>query len=338
MALEAGLKVDRDGFEKLIVEHKDKSRQNQKKINVLAIQGNLPATDDSAKFSLDAIEATVLGWVKANKVVTDGKLLAGEQVALLLDSTNYYGEQGGQVGDAGIVKSEEGGFFEVEDTQRLGDSVLHIGELKEGRLKVGDKVQVVPATRRFDIMRNHTATHLLNLSLRRILGSHVDQKGSLVDSERTRFDFSHDKPLSAEEIRRIEEDVNNRIMDDVPVTARIMPLAEAKKLPGVRAVFGEKYPDPVRVVLIADDPDNPSFENSVEFCGGTHLESTAPIGLFKILSQEASSKGVRRLVAVSGRSAFAYFETLSAITNDLSSSSTARFTNWRIAWTPCRRN
>src|SRR5206468_4615571 len=134
---------------------------------------------------------------------------------------------------------------------------------------------------------NHTTTHLLNWALRKVLGDHVEQKGSLVDADKTRFDFAHDKALSAEEVAEVERLVNEQIYADLPVTARVMPLAEAKKIPGVRAVFGEKYPDPVRVLLVgADDPKNATPENSVEFCGGTHLNHTGQAGFFKIVSQE----------------------------------------------------
>src|SRR4029079_13183257 len=147
-----------------------------------------------------------------------------------------------------------------------------------------------------ETMRNHTATHLLNFALRKMLGGDIDQKGSLVDNEKTRFDFSHDKPLTPEQFRQIEEFVNLQIIRDQPVTAVTMPLAEAKKLPGVRAVFGEKYPDPVRVLLIGpDSPDRATADDSIEFCGGTHLRQTGPIGLFSIVSQEGVAKGVRRV-------------------------------------------
>jgi alanyl-tRNA synthetase len=168
-------------------------------------------------------------------------------------------------------------------------------------------------------MRNHTATHLLNLGLRQILGDHVDQKGSLVDDEKTRFDFSHDKPLTPQEIQQLETFVNSRITADLPVAAKTMPLTEAKQLPGVRAVFGEKYPDPVRVVMIgAESPEEITSDLSVEFCGGTHLNRTGSIGYFKITGQEGVAKGVRRLTAVTGRSANQQIEKLAKVTQELS--------------------
>jgi alanyl-tRNA synthetase len=165
-------------------------------------------------------------------------------------------------------------------------------------------------------MKNHTATHILNLALRKVLGDHIDQKGSLVDAEKTRFDFSHDKALTSDEIQQIEEIANNLIQEDLPVSAKIMPLAEAKKIPGVRAVFGEKYPDPVRVVTIGDETSD-SADRSVEFCGGTHLSRSSQAGLFKIISQEPVSKGVRRVTAVTGRKAVEYVRQLSSVLDDL---------------------
>jgi alanyl-tRNA synthetase len=323
MAAERGLLVDREGFEKLREHARQKSRQQSKTFAVSAIKGELPKTDDSPKYCAEPIDANIIGWVKDNEVIRVGTLEPGERVALLLDRTNFYAEQGGQVGDVGTIASAEGGDFEVEDTQRLGDAVLHVGTLHQGRLGVGDPVRAaVTGPRRLDTMRNHTATHLLNLALREVLGEHVEQKGSLVDAEKTRFDFSHDKPLTPAEVRAVEERVNRIIAEDLPVTPTTMPLAEAKKIGGVRAVFGEKYPDPVRVVMIGSEtPELATAEQSVEFCGGTHMARTGPIGTFKVVSQEGVAKGVRRLTAVTGRVAQSYVEKMSAVVDDL----TARF-------------
>ncbi len=167
-------------------------------------------------------------------------------------------------------------------------------------------------------MRNHTATHLLNLALREVLGSHVEQKGSLVDETKTRFDFSHDKPVTAEQLQEIERRVNRQVVLDQPVAAVVLPLAQAQKLPGVRAMFGEKYPDPVRVVMVgAESPDKLNHDNSVEFCGGTHLPRTGLIGYFKISSQEGVAKGIRRITAVTGKPAYDDVQTRSAIVDEL---------------------
>jgi alanyl-tRNA synthetase len=158
----------------------------------------------------------------------------------------------------------------------------------------------------------------LNLALRQVLGAHVEQKGSLVDEAKTRFDFSHDRPVTAEELREIERRVNRQVVMDQPVAAVEMPLAKAKELPGVRAVFGEKYPDPVRVVMIgSDSPVKLTHDNSVEFCGGTHMPRTGLIGYFKIAAQEGVAKGIRRITAVTGRPAYQDIETRSTIVDDL---------------------
>ena len=305
MAAEAGITVDMAGYEKRFAEFTKISDGKKTKLVVTAIQGTRPTADDSAKFDASEITATVVGWVADNKVFTEGSLPVGLPVALLLDRTSFYAEQGGQVGDVGTLSTADGADFEVEDTQRLGDTVLHLGSLQQGQLNVGDTVTLrESAFRGIDVARNHTATHLLNLGLRTVLGSHVEQKGSLVDDARTRFDFSHDKPVSADEIRQIEAFVNTRIQRELPVSAVTWPLVKAKEIPGVRAMFGEKYPDPVRVVLVGpESPEKASHDDSVEFCGGTHVSNTATIGYFKILNQESVAKGVRRITAVTGRTA-----------------------------------
>jgi alanyl-tRNA synthetase len=319
MAQEQGLTVDEKGFEEVMGKAKDKAREGGKKFAVAAVQGTLPPTDDAPKYGAATVSARVIGWVKDNSVVSTGKLTAGETAAVLLDRTCFYGEQGGQVGDTGTIRTASGADFDVEDTQRLGETVLHFGTLHEGELSVGDTVDVVQTTaRRIDIMRNHTATHLLNLALREVLGHHVEQKGSLVDEQKTRFDFSHDKPISTEELREIERRVNRHVVMDEPVTAAVMPLAEGKELPGVRAVFGEKYPDPVRVVMIgSESPEKVKLDDSVEFCGGTHLPRTGLIGYFKILTQEPVAKGVRRITAVTGKPAYDDVQNRSAVVDDL---------------------
>src|SRR5262245_12005107 len=321
MAQEQGFTVDMAGFEAAMTRAQEQARSGGKKFTGAAVKGDLPPTDDSPKFASALIDAKVLGWVKDNEVVRTGSLKAGDTVAILLDRTNFYAEQGGQVGDIGTLDKPEtaGVEFEVEDTQKLGETVLHFGTLLSGELKVGDHVALQQGTmRRVSIMRNHTATHLLNLALREVLGQHVEQKGSLVDDEKTRFDFSHDKPVSAEQIQELERRVNRQIATDQPVAATVMPLAKAKDIPGVRAVFGEKYPDPVRVVMVgADSPEKVNLGNSVEFCGGTHMPRTGLIGYFKILSQEPVAKGVRRITAVTGKPAYDEVQNRSTVVDDL---------------------
>ncbi len=319
MAQEQGLSVDVGGYEKAMDDARGAARGHAKKFVTAAIQGELPATDDAAKYSYAQVEATVVGWVKDNAVVCTGTLTAGDSVALLLDRTGFYAEQGGQVGDQGIITSTAGASFEVEDTQRLGETVLHVGTLDAGALAVGDRVLLNQSVgRRVDVMRNHTATHLMNLALRQVLGGDVDQRGSLVDENKTRFDFTHDKPLTAEQLREVEDRVNRGIIRDQVVQAAAMPLAEAKSLPGVRAVFGEKYPDPVRVVMVGtDNPAHLTADMSVEFCGGTHVPRTGTIGLFKLVSQEAVAKGVRRVTAVTGRAAYADAQARGTVLDEL---------------------
>ncbi|HEV3142548.1 MAG TPA: alanine--tRNA ligase [Gemmataceae bacterium] len=318
MASESGLTIDEAGYQHLMREHEEKSRAKVTASQVAVnISGNLPKTDDSPKYAGLTAEASILGWVEDNVVTTGGLLLPGKTVGLILDQTCFYAEQGGQVGDSGIITGGTGQFL-VERTQKLGDTVLHVGQLPEGMLEVGQLVKLQVNGQRFDIMKNHTATHLLNLALRQVLGEHVEQKGSLVDAEKTRFDFAHDKPLSPEEIEKVEAIVNEQIQEDRPVTPVVMPLAEAKKISGVRAVFGEKYPDPVRVLLIGpDSARNVTPNDSVEFCGGTHLNRTSQAGLFKIISQEAVGKGVRRVTAVTGRKAVEYVRNTAKVIGEL---------------------
>jgi alanyl-tRNA synthetase len=306
VAKECGLTVASAEFHQVMEASKTKSREGAKKHNVVAIRGNLPSTNDEAKYSQDGtVPAEVVGWVIENEYHTSGELAGVISCAIVLNNTNFYAEQGGQVGDTGELYTwgVPSVKFQVDDTQRLGDTILHFGTLLSGVVRVGDQIKAHRwRERRTDVMRNHTATHLLNLGLRTVLGGHVEQKGSLVDEAKTRFDFSHDKPLSADDVRQVEAFVNQRIGRDLPVTAVELPLEQAKTIDGVRAVFGEKYPDPVRVVMVGPEkPEDANFDDSVEFCGGTHMARTGGIGYFKITSQEPVAKGVRRVTAVTGR-------------------------------------
>jgi alanyl-tRNA synthetase len=323
MAAEAGLTVDRTGFEKEMEAAKRKARGARKKLVITAVSGDLPKTDDSAKYDpvreLDRLSGrgTILGWIKNGVAVRTGELVGQDEVALSLDRTNFYAEQGGQVGDTGAIETTTGRFV-VEDAQRLGDTVLHVGHVQHGRIECGQQALLSVNGARLDTMRNHTATHLLNWALRKVLACDIDQKGSLVDPEKTRFDFSYSQPLSAAQIAAVERQVNQFIYSDEPVTASIMPLSEAKQIPGVRAVFGEKYPDPVRVLMIGPgSPEQATPDHSVEFCGGTHLTHTGQAGFFKIISQEAVGKGVRRVTAVTGREAVATVQRLAAVVDEL---------------------
>ncbi|HZZ81080.1 MAG TPA: alanine--tRNA ligase [Gemmataceae bacterium] len=316
MAAELGKSIDQVGYAIAITQHKEVSGKGRERHVISAVQGDLPATDDSCKytaFSTPPPDAVIIGWIQGDKVVRSGRIDSKERIALLLDKTIFYAEQGGQVGDTGEIADDDS-VFAVEDTQRLGNSVLHIGRFTEpdAYFEVGQSVTLWPHDR-LDIMRNHTATHILNWALRKVLGEHVEQKGSFLDAERTRFDFAHDKPISTEELAEIERLVNLEIVADKHVGAGVMPLEKAKQIPGVRAVFGEKYPDPVRFVSIG----NGLNESSIEFCGGTHLSRTSQACLFKIVGQEGVAKGVRRIIAVTGPKAVEYDRQLASVVGEL---------------------
>jgi alanyl-tRNA synthetase len=221
-------------------------------------------------------------------------LKSGEAGTVVLDRTPFYAESGGQVGDRGELVGS-GGTFEVADTQKIQAEVYgHQGSLKTGTLKAGDKVEArVDTALRARTMRNHSVTHLMHKALREVLGAHVQQKGSLVDGDKTRFDFSHDKPLSEAELREVEHRVNAEILQNTPTRAQVMPIEEAKKS-GAMMLFGEKYGDEVRVLEIG---------SSREFCGGTHVARTGDIGLFKIYSEGGVAAGIRRIEATTGSTA-----------------------------------
>jgi alanyl-tRNA synthetase len=230
------------------------------------------------------------------------KVNQGEEAVVVLDSTPFYAESGGQSGDSGLLESEAA-TFEVADTQKIQADVHgHHGVLRRGTLVVGDPIgATVDSRRRAQTMRNHSATHLMHMALRMVLGGHVSQKGSLVDTEKTRFDFSHNAPLSAEEIRRVEAIVNHEILANVATDAKVMPYDDAVSA-GAMALFGEKYGDHVRVLGIG---------SSTELCGGTHVLRTGDIGLFKIVSESGVAAGVRRIEAVTGDNALALLQQLS---------------------------
>lgn len=239
------------------------------------------------------VKAKVLKIVRDNVPVK--KIAKGEEAQIILDKTVFYPESGGQVGDTGeLIKGKN--IFLVTDTQKFDKVIVHRGTVKDGSFKSADELKAcVDIGRRLSIARNHTATHLLQAALRKVLGQYVQQQGSLVAQERLRFDFRHFKALTSEELNRIEEIVNDCIMDNRRLSAKQMPLSVAKKT-GALALFGEKYESKVRVV------DIPGV--SREFCGGTHLDSTGQIGLFKIIQEGSVASGVRRIEAVTGKAAY----------------------------------
>jgi alanyl-tRNA synthetase len=229
------------------------------------------------------------------------RLEEGQPGIVVLDTTPFYAESGGQVGDSGVLAAE-GVQFGVEDTQKIKADVFgHHGTQTQGTLKVGDAVVArVDVARRQATVRNHSATHLMHKALREVLGDHVQQKGSLVDADKTRFDFTHNQPVTDEEIREIEKRVNAEILGNRPAEARVMEI-EAAKLTGAMMLFGEKYGDSVRVLDIG---------SSRELCGGTHVQRTGDIGLFKIVAEGGVAAGIRRVEAVTGEKALAYLQEL----------------------------
>ncbi len=292
IARERGLGMDMPGFEQSMNEQRERARA----------AGSFKA-DYSASLSAD-LETSFTGYdntdgnAEISALVLDGdstnELRRGQSGSIVLKESPFYAESGGQVGDQGII-SIGSTLFEVEDTQKQGNAFVHIGSLKEGTLRVGDKVKLsIDKERRQSIVLNHSATHLLHAALRQTLGEHVAQKGSLVDSERLRFDFSHPNPVKPDELATIERMVNQHIRANHEASTKLMSLDDAVQS-GAMALFGEKYDDDVRVLSLG--------EFSVELCGGTHVKRTGDIGLFKITLETGIAAGVRRIEAVTGEAA-----------------------------------
>jgi alanyl-tRNA synthetase len=309
MADEMGVTVDMEGYYKLMREHEETSR-GKKPESVVAfnVAGGLPSTDDRPKWFGATCEGTILGWISDNQFHKTGRL-PDTEVGLLLDRTCFYAEQGGQVGDQG-TSSTLTGLFEVSQTVKVGNAVVHIGQLAEGRIEVGQRAQLTVSPEREFTRKNHTATHLLHWGLHKVLGEHVEQRGSKVKPDEFTFDFSHTGPMTRLEMEQVEQLVNEKIYDDLPVKTRELPIEEARELPGVRAFFGDKYGEVVRVVEIGD-----GF--SREFCGGTHLERTGQAGYFAIVREDSVGKGVRRLTCKTAREAIREAQTEAGILMDI---------------------
>ncbi|AHF04959.1 alanyl-tRNA synthetase [Marichromatium purpuratum 984] len=298
IARERGLGVDLEGFEAAMADQKARARAASQFSGGQDVEIDLQGETEFRGYERCEDEATVVALYRDGE--SCDSLGGGERGMVILDLTPFYGESGGQVGDRGWITGS-GGRFEVTDTQKKGGAlVCHIGELREGELCVGDMVCAeVDGERRRAIALNHSATHLLHAALRRVLGEHVQQKGSLVGPERLRFDFSHFEPVSREQLREIERLVNGEIRANHLVETRIMSLEDAKAS-GAMALFGEKYADQVRVLRMG--------EFSVELCGGTHVKAVGDIGLMKIVSEAGIASGVRRIEAVSGAGALDWIE------------------------------
>jgi alanyl-tRNA synthetase len=297
IARERGLAVDEEGFEAAMAEQRDRARAASK--FAAAADGSIKTDADSEFSGYDATEST--GEIVA--LFRDGTqvdvLAAGDEGAVVLSSTPFYAESGGQIGDTGIL-AETGKLFLVADTQKSGSAIVHYGAVEEGELKVGDSIDaIVDADRRQAIRLNHSATHLMHAALRAVLGDHVQQKGSLVAPDRLRFDFSHYEAVTPEQIAEIEEIVNSEIRKNVAADTRLMSYDDAMQS-GAMALFGEKYGDEVRVLRFGDF--------SVELCGGTHVDRTGDIGIFKITSEGGIASGVRRIEAVTGKGALEWID------------------------------
>jgi alanyl-tRNA synthetase len=312
MAGERNLTFDEAGYKERMREHETKSRGQAVAQQVaLNVSGGLPDTDDRPKWSGPKAEGKVLGWIADNQFLKSGAIPGDKEVGLLLDRTCFYAEAGGQVGDQGTLSTPTG-TFEVSQTVKVGNAIAHVGRVKTGRIEVGQAAQLQVDPLREFTRKNHTATHLLHWALQQVLGAHVEQRGSKVKPDEFTFDFAHTGPLTDAEKAEVERLVNERIYQDLPVRWRELPTQEAKQLPGVRAFFGDKYGDVVRVVEVGD-----GF--SREFCGGTHLDHTGQAGFFKVVGEEAVGKGVRRLVCVTAREAVATVQKQDAILAELTS-------------------
>ncbi|MHC5060459.1 MAG: alanine--tRNA ligase [Planctomycetota bacterium] len=319
MARERGLKVDTNLFDKLMEDQRARARAAQKSssptIDLTGVQ--LPVTDDSAKYQTDSCITKVAGWIDAAGFHTDG-ILANEDanVSLVLEATCFYAEAGGQVGDCGIIKAHEGEFV-VETTEQIADCILHQGKLASGTISVGDEVTATVDKNRAESKKNHTATHLLQWALQKVLGESVTQQGSLVCPDYLRFDFTCPKALTAGQLKQVEHLVHEKIAENTPVACTIMPIDEAKEL-GAMALFGEKYGDQVRVVAVGAENDSTVKDAfSREFCGGTHVVNTGEIGSFKVTKEESISAGVRRITALTGRALNDYLTQRSEVVDDL---------------------
>ncbi|WP_328184594.1 alanine--tRNA ligase [Marinobacter sp. OP 3.4] len=291
IARERGLTLDYEGYEKAMEQQRERARAASK----FGIDYNTAGIKLEGKTEFTGYER-IDGHETIRTVLVDGEekpAEAGDEAVIVLERTPFYAESGGQVGDTGLL-TWSGGRFQVNDTRKEGDNHLHIGTVVEGDFTAGQEVDArIDHKRREDTKKNHSATHLMNAALRNVLGEHVSQKGSLVDPDKLRFDFSHFEPVTDEQLREIERQVNEQILANTPVQTDLMDMESAKEK-GAIALFDEKYGDTVRVLSMGAD------DYSIELCGGTHVARTGDIGLFRITSESGISAGVRRIEAVTG--------------------------------------
>jgi alanyl-tRNA synthetase len=304
---ERGVTVDEAGFESAMQRQREQARAAGKFRMGESLEYDGVRTEFVGYDTLAGDARVTALYVGGSRV---DSVQAGQHAVVVLDTTPFYAESGGQAGDAGELAGVDGAaaLFAVADTQKIQSDVFgHHGELRAGALRVGDKVHArVDAERRARTVRNHSATHLMHKALRDVLGSHVQQKGSLVDADKTRFDFSHDAPMTHDELRRVEEIVNREILANAQASAQVMSFDDAVK-GGAMALFGEKYGDTVRVLDIGF---------SRELCGGTHVTRTGDIGLFKVVAESGVAAGIRRVEAITGDNALAWVQRLSTSLNE----------------------
>lgn len=303
---ERGLAVDETGFNTAMARQREQARAAGK----FRMAQGLDYTGEPTRFH--GYEKLMVEDARVTALYVDGSAVdvvrAGDDAVLVLDNTPFYAESGGQVGDAGFLQNAVT-RFEVEDTQKIQADVFgHHGRVMEGEIRVGDAIDArVDGARRVATMRNHSVTHLMHKALREVLGAHVQQKGSLVDADKTRFDFAHNAPMSEAEIQRVENLVNREILQNAATEARVMDIESAQKT-GAMMLFGEKYGDSVRVLDIG---------SSRELCGGTHVARTGDIGLFKIVAESGVAAGVRRVEAITGENAVAWVQAHDALVSQL---------------------
>ena len=324
MAEERGLAIDDNEFETARLQAKEASKGEKKaasdllKLDVhdlgeLEVMPQVTKTDDKAKYGRDNITGKIQAIYHAKKFHdSTSNIPEGDQIGLILNKTNFYAEQGGQEYDTGRIVIDGQAELEVQNVQLYAGYVLHTGYIKYGKFDVGDEaICEYDELRRWPIRNNHTGTHILNFALREVLGDGIDQRGSLVAAEKLRFDFSHKAAVSDKDLQLIEDQSTEYIRQNCTVYAKDVPLTIAREIAGVRAVFGETYPDPVRVVSVGVEVDDilknvkdPSWEKvSLEFCGGTHVRSTGDIKDLVILEESGIAKGIRRIIAVTGEDA-----------------------------------
>jgi len=314
---EKGFKIDRTGFEEAMNKQKETARNARTVTNYSGRDASVYEELDSSIISefvgYDSITrdeniTAIIANKESVEAVSDS-ISEGENGSIIVAKTPFYATMGGQEGDKGIIKNGDNEFVVTDTIKAIGGRIAHVGYVKNGSFKIGDTVSLlVDENLRGDTCKNHTATHLLQKALRTVLGEHVEQSGSYVDGDRLRFDFTHFAAMSPDELKQVEDIVNEKINENLSVNTKVCSLEEAKKT-GAMALFGEKYGETVRVVSVGDF--------SVEFCGGTHVKETGTIGLFKILSESGVASGVRRIEAITGKGVVNYYNNLESVLRDI---------------------